>query len=117
MDTIPPATADPVQHETLPAFAAARDRFERMLGRLEGPEAGQSTHGELEEWLEAEGRELLRQMVQDHLDLRAQRERRLEKVVGSDGLVRGSVEPGHGRGLLTVFGEVGSLAGRTGAPP
>jgi hypothetical protein len=40
-------------------------------------------HDELEEWLEVEGRELLRQMPQDHLDLRARRELRLVKVVGS----------------------------------
>ena len=106
LHTILPAPAQPAQHETVLAFAASRDRFERMLGRLEGPEAGQSMHGELEEWLEAEGRELLRQMLQDHLDLREQRERRLERVAGSDGVVRSSVEPGHGRGLLTVFGEV-----------
>jgi hypothetical protein len=49
--TILPATDEPAQHEPMLAFAASRDRFERMLGRLEGPEAGQSTHGE--EWLEA----------------------------------------------------------------
>ena len=53
-----------------------------------------------------ESRELFRQMFQDHLDLRAQRERRLEVVVGADGVARRGVETGHERGLLTVFGEV-----------
>jgi hypothetical protein len=76
------------------------------VGRLEGPEAGQLTHRELEEWLEVEGRELLRQMYQDHLDVRAQREPRMEAVVGTDGVVRRSIEAGHERGLLTVFGKV-----------
>jgi hypothetical protein len=92
--------------ESRPAFSASRDRFERMVGRLEGPEAGQLTHGDLEEWLSEEGRELLRQMLQDHLDVRAQREERLESVVGADGVVRRGVEAGHERGLLTVFGKV-----------
>jgi hypothetical protein len=61
-------------------------------GWLEGADAGQLAHGELEERLDVEGRELLRQMFQDHLDLRAQREPRLEAVVGANGVTRGSVE-------------------------
>ena len=76
------------------------------MGWLEGPEAGQFAHGELEERLEVESRELFRQMFQDHLDLRAQREQRLEAVVGADGVARRSAEVDHERGLLTVFGKV-----------
>jgi hypothetical protein len=56
--------------------------------------------------VEAEGRELFRQMLQDHLDLRARREPRLEAVVGADGVARRGVEADHQRGLLTVFGKV-----------
>jgi hypothetical protein len=106
LHTILPATPDSVQRESSPAFTASRDRFERIVGWLEGRESGQLAHGELEERLEVEGRELLRQMLQDHLDLRAQREPRLEAVVGADGVARGSVETGHERGLLSVFGKV-----------
>src|SRR6185312_17266582 len=54
----------------------------------------------------SKGRELLRQLYQDHLDLRAQRERRLTVVADADGLPRTSVEPGHHRALATVFGTV-----------
>jgi hypothetical protein len=72
----------------------------------EGRESGQLAHGELEERLELEGRELLRQMLQDYLDLQAQREPRLEAVVGADGVAGRSVETGHERGLLSVFGKV-----------
>ena len=45
--------------------------------------------------------------MQDHLDLRAGREQRVERVVGSEGVRRNRVEAGHERSLLTVFGEVG----------
>jgi hypothetical protein len=76
------------------------------VGWLEGLEAGQLAHGELEERLEVESRELFRQMFQDHLDLRAQRELRREPIVGADGVARRSVEADHGRGLMTVFGKV-----------
>jgi hypothetical protein len=106
LHTILPATADNVQQETSPAFAASRARFDRIVGWLEGTEAGQLAHSELEERMEVESRELFRQMFQDHLDLRAQREPRLEAVVGADGLARRGVEADHERGLLTVFGKV-----------
>ena len=45
-------------------------------------------------------------LYQDHLDLRAVRERRLDEVLDADGVSRPSVEAGHGRTLTTVFGEV-----------
>ncbi|HVM00185.1 MAG TPA: hypothetical protein VM324_12910, partial [Egibacteraceae bacterium] len=51
------------------------------------------------------GRELVRQMFQDHLDVRAQRETRVE-VTDVHGATHGAVEAGHVRGLHTVFGEV-----------
>ena len=75
------------------------------VGR-EAREAASLTHGELEARLEVKGREVFRTLFQDHLDMRAQRERRLERVVGADGVVRNSVEDGHGRGLRSVFGLV-----------
>lgn len=93
--------------ETPPVvFAGSRDRFETVAAWLEGTESAALPHAELEARLEVESRELFRQLLQDHLDLRAQRERRLEEVVGADGLPRGSAEVGHQRGLATVFGEV-----------
>ena len=104
MHTIPlaPATRS---CESPPAFVASRALFEATLNGLEG-EAASLTHGELEEWLDAKGRELQRQMYQDSLDLRALRETRMEAVVAADGVSRGSVERNHQRGLHTVFGEV-----------
>ncbi len=97
--TAPPDRADG-------AFSGgSRERFEEMLGWLEGSEAAALSHAELEESVGARGRELLRRMFQEHLDLRAQREERVE-VVDADGLAHGSVEAGHCRPLATVFGTV-----------
>jgi hypothetical protein len=67
------------------AFGQSCERFEAMVCWLDSPQAQELTHAELETRLQAEGRELLRQLTQDHLDLRAQRETRLEQVVGADG--------------------------------
>src|SRR5664279_4070400 len=86
-------------------FAASRLLFAGLCTFLDGERAGALDHGALEEALAERGRELLRQLYQDHLDLRAEREGRLA-VVDTDGVSRTSVEPGHHRGLATVFGTV-----------
>jgi hypothetical protein len=52
----------------------------------------------LEARLAVEGRELQRQLLQDHLDLRAVREAPLVGVCDRDGAPRPSVEAGHERG-------------------
>ena len=88
------------------AFAASRERFENVLAWLEGRQAGGLEHSELEAQLQADARELFRQMFQDHLDLRATREQRIEAVADADQVIHPSAEPGHARGLATVFGQV-----------
>ena len=57
-------------------FAGARERFQRILGWLDGDSSTGLDHAELERQLDVEGRELLRQLLQDHVDLRAIREGR-----------------------------------------
>jgi hypothetical protein len=88
------------------AFAGSRELFEAVAGWLDGPGAAGLTHAGLEEALADRGRELLRQLYQDHLDLRAGAEQRLPEVTGADGAARRAAEPGHARALGTVFGEV-----------
>jgi hypothetical protein len=87
-------------------FGSSREQFESLLGFLDGTDAAGLSHGELEERLDREGRELLRRLLADHLALRAVREQRLEEVVGDEGVARGRVESGHVRALETVFGTV-----------
>ena len=95
-------------------FAASREQFESLIGFLDGTDAVGLSHAELEERLDRDGRELLRRLLDDHLALRALRERRLEQVVGDEGVRRARVEAGHQRALETVFGtvSVGRLAYR-----
>lgn len=87
-------------------FGASRECFTDVLGWLEGPDAAALSHAELEDQLDARGRELLRRMLQDHLSLRTVTERRLPGVRDAQGLAHGAVEPHHHRPLATVFGEV-----------
>ena len=72
-------------------FAASRLLFAGLCTFLDGDHAAALDHGALEESLAEQGRELLRQLYQDHLDLRAEREARLAVVVDTDGVPRSSV--------------------------
>jgi len=87
-------------------FSGSAERFWALAGWLSGAQACGVEHAQLEARLEQDGRELIRTLLQDHLDLRADTERRLELVVGSDGARRPNVERSHARALGTVFGEV-----------
>jgi hypothetical protein len=87
-------------------FAQSRTYLAEIEGWLSGGEAAALAHAELEERLGERGRELLRLLHQDHLDLRAAREQRRADVTGADGVPRTRAEARHRRGLTTVFGQV-----------
>jgi hypothetical protein len=87
-------------------FAASRESFDALVAELGGEPVAALSHDRLEELLDTRGRQLLRQLLQDHLDLRAVRETRADQVTGADGRVRCAVEHGHTRQLATLFGKV-----------
>src|SRR6266542_4591280 len=94
------------------AFGASRAAFDELLATLGSAKAAGWTHDQLEEQLETDGRELLRRLYQDHLDLRALREQhavatgRIGPSTDARGIAHRKVEPGHLRHLATVFGTV-----------
>lgn len=90
----------------LDAFDRSRGCLESVIATLADPAADGQTHAELEDYLTACSRELMRTLLQEHLDLRAEREERQEVVCGADGVRRTHVEREHGRGLITLFGQV-----------
>ena len=87
-------------------YADALAQFEHLLGRLIGEEAQRATHGELEAMVQAEGSELLRRLIQGHLDQRGHEEPMRERVLGADGVARTHHREGCTRCLETRFGEV-----------
>ncbi len=87
-------------------FAGSRERFETVLSWLDSAPASALSHGELEQQLQVDARELFRQLLQDHLDLRADCEPRIVEVTDSAGRPRPSAEAGHQRALGTIFGDV-----------
>lgn len=53
------------------AYLPAQEKFNQLLTQLRAPETQQMTHSQLEHLIETEGREVLRRLLQGHLDERA----------------------------------------------
>ena len=92
-------------------FAVSKAVFNALAAGLAGPAAAGLTACELEELLDEEGRKVVRQLLQDHYDLRAVREEQQAReqrapAAGTDGITRTRLETGHGRLLATLFGTV-----------
>ena len=88
------------------AFGASRRYFDETVSFLSGEEAAVLQHGALEEALEERSRQMMRQLLQDHLCLRAATEQPQAVVTDARGTPRANVERGHRRLLMSVFGEV-----------
>lgn len=86
------------------AFDVAREKFEEIVDQLCSPQALEMDHGELETLINSEGVELLRRLLQGHLDFRGTGEVGAS-VKGADGVVRSHRRLGSRR-LMSVFGEV-----------
>lgn len=85
-------------------FSRSRDVFEALVVQASSASALRGGHAELEATLLEKGRGLLRQLLQDHLDLRSARERDV-KVVDQDGTGRAERRQGT-RQLRSLLGPV-----------
>ena len=94
-----PVDIEPHYHEVYATFA-------QLISKLSQPSSQSHTHGEIEELVHTEGMELLRQMVQAHLNQRATEEPVHEKQIGADALARTHRRYDCTRRLETRFGEV-----------
>ena len=88
-------------------FTRTQALFDGLCRRMQGAEAFAMTHSDLERTVQHDGRALLRQLLQDHLDLRGLHEQAAPHpfVVGNDGIER----PHHReavRQLRTLVGDV-----------
>src|SRR5271170_7012413 len=101
-----PGKKNPVEgHATVSPgdpFAVSKAMFAALADELAGPAAAGLTAFELEELVDEESRKAVRQLVQDHYDLRALREEQRARkhpgpVAGTDGITRARLEAGHGR--------------------
>ena len=90
----------------LDEFTAAREHYGHIVQHLQSQETRHLEHGAVEQFLWDEGTELLRRLLQGHLDLRYREESKRDAVDGSDGVERRHLREGCERGLMTLFGDV-----------
>ena len=87
-------------------FQGARAQFGSIIDELKSQRMLGNEHGEIETMLDREGKELLRRLLQGHLDLRANKEERIDSIMGSDGVERTHFREDCDRPLESLFGEV-----------
>jgi hypothetical protein len=95
------AVPEPVRAD---AWLSAQEQFHSIKSHLRSAQARRMNHSELEEFLDLEGRELLRRMLQAHLDERGPGAVD-ESVVDAQGQEH-THQRLHSRSLTTIFGEV-----------
>ena len=87
-------------------FERSRELFESLVSMLSESATDELTHADLEDRLASQGRELIRGLIQDHLDRRADREPVRENVTDAAGVAHTRRENEHERTLTTVYGPV-----------
>ncbi len=86
-------------------FDAATAAFDALMRRLHGSDVLGLAESEVERLIANDGREVLRCLLQGHIDLRSAAEPRV-RVVGDDGVERRHVRIGAKRAVRSVFGDV-----------
>ncbi|MCP4989521.1 MAG: hypothetical protein GY928_26750, partial [Colwellia sp.] len=68
---------------SLDKFAPAQQQFTHLVDRLRSKETQHWEHGDIEKLIWKEGTELLRRLLQGHLDIRFMLEEKREEVKGA----------------------------------
>jgi len=98
-------------------YEESRQEFESIIGFLDSEEAQMKSHSDIERALEKRGRELMRKLLQEHLEARGPGES-AQPVKGSDGVERTRVRSQE-RTLESIFGTVSTERagyGQKGSP-
>ena len=98
-----PAYLKPAESEAL--FTAPDAKYQKIKEELLSAVQLSGSHADTERWLDVQGKDLLRLLLQSHLTLRGQAEP-LRPVVGADSVVRTHVRAEQPRKLESVFGSV-----------
>jgi hypothetical protein len=95
----------PADGELAAALAGPAGQFAAML-TWTAREAADLDHGEREKAISESGRELQRQLLEATFTIDCAREERIGQVTSATGIRHGSVEDGHDRGVVSIFGPV-----------
>jgi hypothetical protein len=87
-------------------FSRVREKAESMIAWARSGDALGSEHHVLEDRAVRDGMDLMRELVQAHMDLRALREQPRDDVTDADGDLHRTRETGQERTRVMIFGEV-----------
>lgn len=100
-------TASSMASSVIGNFEIADEQYELLKTSLSSGKFQSMEHGEIETFVQQEGTELLRLLIQSHLDLRSIQEQAYEGgMMGADGVPRPHRRLKTQRQLATLFGEV-----------
>lgn len=95
----------PIRNE-VDEFSPAVEQFTMVLDRLRSAETARMEHEEIEKLLDKDGTEILRKLLQGHLDFRSTNETRAEAIRGADDTARTHARKDCEHNLETAFGTV-----------
>ncbi|HUY45458.1 MAG TPA: hypothetical protein VMV92_06990 [Streptosporangiaceae bacterium] len=95
----------PLDGELAKALAGPVEEFSALVAWAAG-KASAADHGEREAVIAESGRNLQRRLLESTLALDAAREERTGPLIRAAGIRHGSVEKGHDRGVISIFGPV-----------
>lgn len=87
-------------------YASAVEQLEYMINHLSSPCTDSSEHGEVEQYINQEGHELMRRLFQGYLDNKAEHEERRRYVLSPDGKKLNHIRCSSKRKLTSLFGTV-----------
>ncbi len=87
-------------------FSDAQEQLERLIEQLKSEHRSESEHGEIESFINKEGHEIMRRLLQGWLDLKAEKEERKERVTSVSGEPLNHVRAATTRSLESLFGKV-----------
>ncbi len=87
-------------------FSCAQDQLEQIIGQLQSDDSMDNEHGDIEKYINQEGQELLRCLLQGWLNLKAANEEHKSCITSTTGELLNHVRSGTTRKLSSLFGEV-----------
>ena len=87
-------------------FSDANKQLEHMIEHLQSDNCCNNEHGDIEQYIQKEGFEVLRCLFQGYLDLKAENEKIVSNICTDEGIHLNHTKHGTKRKLTTLFGDV-----------
>ena len=92
--------------EEFSAFSASREQLESIIRGLLSSERAWQEHGEVESFIQIEGTELLRKLLQGYLNVRSDAETQHADIISPTGHILNHVRADTRRNIVSLFGDV-----------